>query len=64
MIKIIAREELERIPCDKRFSYNGNETFCHATGYEVAIIDIGETNDDPTWWNEYVLPDGTREYGR
>lgn len=63
-MKIIAREELERIPCDKIFSFNGGETFCHATGYEVAIIDIGEPNNEPTWWNEYVLPDGSIDYGR
>lgn len=63
-MKIIAREELERIPCDKTFSFNGSETFCHATGYEVAIIDIGEPNNEPTWWNEYVLPDGSIGYGR
>lgn len=46
------------------FSYNGNDTLCHATGYKVAIIDIGEPNNEPTWWNEYVLPDGSFEYGR
>lgn len=63
-MKIIAREELERIPCDKMFVFNGNWVLCHATGYEVAIIDISEPNDEPTWWSEYVLPDGSIEYGR
>ena len=61
-MKIIAREELTHIPCDKIFSFNGNETFCHATGYEALIDDLGD--DEPSWWNEYVSPDGTREYGR
>ena len=63
-MKIIAREELDYMPCDKRFNFNGSETFCHATGYEVAIIDIGEPNDELTWWNEYVLPNGSIVYGR
>lgn len=26
-MKIVAREELERIPCDKKFSFDGNEVF-------------------------------------
>ncbi len=59
-MKIIAREELDHIPCDKMFSFEGNMTFCHATGYEV-LIEIGT---EKTWWNEYVLPDGTFEYAR
>ena len=64
-MKIIARQELDRMVCDKKFNYNGSDTFFHATGFEVAIIDIGEPNDEPTWWNEYVSPDGeTYEYGR
>ena len=40
-MKIIAREELNCIPCDKKFGYNGNEEFFHATGYEVLITDLG-----------------------
>ena len=61
-MRIIARGKLDHIPCDKKFSYNGNEEFFHATGYEVLIEDIG---DEPSWWNEYVSPDGeTYEYGR
>lgn len=63
-MKIVAREELDHIPGDKLFVFNGNWTLCHATGYEVAIIDIGEPNNEPTWWNEYALPDGNIEYGR
>lgn len=63
-MKIVAREELDCVPCDKMFVFNGNWTLCHATGYEVAIIDIGETNNEPTWWYEYVLPDGSFNYGR
>ena len=60
-MRIIAREELDRIPCDKMFSYNGNMTFFHATGYEICI----EIGTEKTWWNEYVSPDGeTYEYGR
>ena len=62
-MKIVAREELDHVPCDKMF-FNGNKILCHATGYEVAIIDIGEPNDEVTWWNEYVLPNGSIEYGR
>lgn len=63
-MKIIAREELNRIPCDKIFSFNGNETFCHATGYEVCMVDLGDPHDEPSWWNEYELPDGSLEYAR
>ncbi len=63
-MKIIVRREIDRIPCDKMFSYNGNNILRHATGYEVAIIDTGEPNDEPTWWNEYALPDGSIVYGR
>lgn len=63
-MKIVAREELKRIPSDKMFSYDGNETLCHATGYEVCMVDLGDPNDEPSWWNEYVLPDGSIEYGR
>ena len=60
-MKIVERDELDRVPCDKRFAYKGNETFFHATGYEVCIEICGER----TWWNEYVSPDGeTYEYGR
>lgn len=62
IMNIIKRAELDRIPCDKKFSWNGNEEFFHATGYEVLIDDLG---DEPSWWNEYVSPDGeTYEYGR
>lgn len=63
-MKIIAREELNRIPCDKKFSWKGKEEeFFHATGYEVLIEDLGD--DEPSWWNEYVSPSGeTYEYGR
>lgn len=63
-MKIVAREELDHIPGDKLFVFNGNWSLCHAIGYEVAIIDIGEPNNEPTWWNEYALPDGSSEYGR
>lgn len=63
-MKIVAREELEHIPCDKKFSFDGNEVFCHATGYEVCAVDLGDKDDAPSWWNEYVLPDGSFGYGR
>lgn len=63
-MKIVAREELDRIPGDKMFVFNGKWYLCHATGYQVAIIDNGEPNNETTWWNEYVLPDGSIEYGR
>lgn len=60
-MNIVAREELERIPCDKMFYFGGNMTFWHATGYEVCIEICGEKS----WWKEYVSPDGeTYEYGR
>lgn len=59
-MKIIAREELDRMPCDKMFSFEGNMTFCHASGYEVCI----EIENEISWWNEYVLPDGSYEYAR
>lgn len=26
-MKLLKRDELDRIPCDKKFCYNGNETF-------------------------------------
>lgn len=58
-MKIIVLEELEMIPCD-----NGNDTLCHATSHKAAIIDIDEPNDQPTWPNEYVQPDGSIDYGR
>lgn len=53
--------ELEKMPFDKAFDYEGNEILCHATGYEVCLGDPDNAGD---WWNEYVLPDGTIEYGR
>nr|DAH98395.1 MAG TPA: hypothetical protein [Caudoviricetes sp.] len=59
-MRIIEREELDHIPYDKMFTYEGNMTFCHATGYE-ALIEIGA---EKTWWNEYELPDGSLVYGR
>lgn len=37
-MKIIAREELERIPCDKRFSYNGNEVLAFAVRGSVIEV--------------------------
>lgn len=55
------RRELERMPFDKVFTFERNETFCHATGYEVCL---GDPDNAADWWNEYVLPDGTIEYGR
>ncbi len=59
---IIDREELERIPCDKRFDIgNGHEELCHSTGYEVCMIDA---NNQKGWWNEYVDRDGELHYGR
>lgn len=53
--------ELDKMPFDKVFEYNGNECLCHATGLEVCLGDPYNACD---WWNEYVLPDGTFEYGR
>lgn len=53
--------ELEKIPFDKVFEYKGNECLCHATGLEVCL---GDPYNERDWWNEYVLPDGTFEYGR
>ena len=55
------RRELERMPFDKMFTFERNETLCHATGYEVCL---GDPDNAWDWWNEYVLPDGTIEYGR
>lgn len=55
------RRELERMPFDKAFTFERNETLCHATGYEVCL---GDPDNAADWWNEYVLPDGTIEYGR
>ena len=56
------RRELDQMPFDKVFEYEGNETLFHATGYEVCLGDPGKLAD---WWNEYVSPDGkVTEYGR
>lgn len=55
------RRELDNMPFDKVFTYEHNETLCHATGYEVCLGDPENSSD---WWNEYVLPDGSLEYGR
>lgn len=50
------RRELGFMPFDKMFDVDGNEEFCHATGYEVCI--------DGEWWNEYEDRNGELRYGR
>ena len=48
--------EIEEMPFDKVFSVDGNEEFCHSTGYEVML--------HGQWWNEYVDRNGDLHYGR
>lgn len=50
------REELDEIPFDKVFNVDGNEEFCHATGYAVKI--------DGEWWDEFEDRNGGVHYGR
>ena len=33
------RREFKNMPFDKVFTYERNETFCHATGHEVCLGD-------------------------
>ena len=58
IFKAIDRKLLEEMPFDKVFDFEDNEVLCHATGYEVRF------EGDDTYWNEYLLPDGTPVYGR
>lgn len=55
---VVERRQLDEMPFDKVFEFEGNDILCHATGYEVLI------EGDDTWWNEYILPDGSPAYGR
>lgn len=58
LVKEIDRRTMEEMPFDKAFDFEGNSVLCHATGDEVMF------EGDDTYWNEYLLPDGTTVYGR
>lgn len=55
------RRELDSMPFDKVFTVDGNEQFCHATGYEVCE---GNPDDPADWWNEYIDSEGGIHLGR
>ena len=55
--------QLNEMPFDKVFLVDGNEEFCHATGYYVYLGEEG-TNNPGDWWNEYIDSNGDYQYGR
>jgi hypothetical protein len=61
--KKMKKQLLDAMPFDKVFYVDGNEEFCHATGYEVYFGEDG-TNDPADWWNEYIDSNGDYQYGR
>ena len=53
--------DVKKTPFDKAFIVDGNETLCHATGYEVCF---GDPRDPGAWMAEYEDPDRDLHYGR
>lgn len=61
----ITRRELDEMPFDKVFeTKNGNEEFCHATGWEVNFEDPAAPDFWQWWYNEYKDSEGNLYYGR